>query len=55
MIFDYAMCVPPTDPGSDIVRHMGFPVYKTGEPQSVCELFVFLNDTTGNMIPSNDA
>jgi hypothetical protein len=26
------MCVPPTDTRSDIVRHMGFPVLKTGGP-----------------------
>lgn len=32
MIFDYAMCVPATDTRSDIVRHMGFPVLKTGGP-----------------------
>jgi hypothetical protein len=32
-IFNCAMCVPSTDPGNGIVRHMGFSMCKTEGPQ----------------------
>lgn len=57
VIYDCAMCVPPIDLGSAIVRHMGFPVYKTGSPHfekqtlgGVAEMVVYIDVSLSNYL-----